>query len=220
VRVVTAPLGSVDVIVTDVAPELSDGDGAGASAPALGLVVVCDGSAGVVYKMGVSACVVGRGFPRVRTVSDVVDGDAVVVSVADALVEVSLDEVALDEVALDEVALDEVVLESVVETEVELPPDVVVVPASADVVVDACSVVDVCVLDWSGGAGEPVEEWLLGAAMTESLLAPVLEAGGGGDWPEGRTTYVQSLSSRMDCAPLLSVTGVRVTLQVCVIVPT
>ena len=88
-------------------------------------------------------------------------------------------------------ALDEVVLVSV-GVEVEVSLDVVVVPALADVDVVACP------------------------------LSPELEAGGGGggDSPAGRTVYVQSLSWRMDCAPLLSVTGVRVTLQVCVIVPT
>jgi hypothetical protein len=84
------------------------------------------------------------------------------------------------------------------EGEDELPFDVVVVPAPADVVVVPASA-DVVVV---------------------ACPFPELAAGGGGDWPEGRTTYVQSLSSRMDCAPLLSVVGVRVTLHVCVIVPT
>jgi hypothetical protein len=66
-----------------------------------------------------------------------------------------------------------------------------------------------------------VVEPLLGAAMTESFPPPELVGGGGGgDWPDGRTTNVQSLSSRTDWAPSPPVIGVRVTLQVCVIVPT
>jgi len=63
-------------------------------------------------------------------------------------------------------------------------------------------------------------ESLLGAAVTELSPSPELDAGGGGVWPGGTTTYMQSLSSRMDCAPLAPVIGVRVTWQVCVIVPT
>lgn len=142
---------------------------------------------------------------RVRTVTG---ADVAAEDVADAL-----DEVAAEDVAD---ALDEVALGSAVEPEVELSLDVVVVPGSEDVVVVACPFADV----WSGGAAEPMGVWLLGVAMTESVLPPEVEAGGGGDWPDGRTTYVHSLSSRTCCVPLLSVSGVRVTLQVCVIVPT
>lgn len=113
-------------------------------------------------------------------------------------------------------ASDEAGLRSV-ETGIELVPEVVVMAASVDVV---CPPADVCVSVWPGGATEPVVEPLLGAAMTESFPPPELDGGGGGDWPDGRTTYLQSLSSRTDWTPSPPVIGVRVTLQVCVIVPT
>jgi hypothetical protein len=103
----------------------------------------------------------------------------------------------------------EVVIASV-ETGIEVA-EVVVMPASVDTV---------WLSVWPGGATEPVVESLLGAAMTESFPPPELDGGGGGDWPLGRTTYVQSLSSRTDWAPSPPIIGVRVTLHVCVIVPT
>jgi hypothetical protein len=98
---------------------------------------------------------------------------------------------------------DEVGLRSVetgIEVGIELAPEVVVTAASVDVV---CPLADACVSVWPGGATEPE-----------------LDGGGGGDWPDGRTTYLQSLSSRTDWVPSPPVIGVRVTLQVCVIVPT
>lgn len=109
-----------------------------------------------------------------------------------------------------------------VETEVELLLDESVTPASADVGAVCGPFVGAGVPVWSGGAAEPVVESLLGAATTESLPLPELDCGGGGGgaWPGGRTAYVQSLSSRTDWAPPRPVIGVRVTLQVCVTVPT
>jgi len=97
-------------------------------------------------------------------------------------------------------ALGEVVMESV-ETGIEVA-EVVVMPASVDTVWLA-DWLSVWLSVWPGGATEPE-----------------LDGGGGGVWPVGRTTYVQSLSSRTDWAPSPPVIGVRVTLQVCVIVPT
>jgi len=94
--------------------------------------------------------------------------------------------------------LGEVVMESV-ETGIEVA-EVVVMPASVDTV---WLLVLVWLSVWPGGATEPE-----------------LDGGGGGVWPAGRTTYVQSLSSRTDWAPSPPVIGVRVILQVCVIVPT
>jgi len=111
-------------------------------------------------------------------------------------------------------AIGEVVVVSV-ETGIELAPVVVVMPASVDTV---CPLV--CPSVWPGGSAEPVVELLLGAAITESFPPPELDGGGGGDWPGGRTTYLQSLSSRTDWAPSPPVIGVRVTWHVCVIVPT
>lgn len=138
-------------------------------------------------------CVVQVGGFSVRTATDVVSEVAGAVSVADAIGEVVVS----------------------VETGIELAPEVVVVPASVDTV---------CPLDcpsvWPGGATEPVVESLSGAAITESFPPPELDGGGGGDWPSGRTTTVQSLSSRTDWAPSPPVIGVRVTWHVCVIVPT
>jgi len=93
-------------------------------------------------------------------------------------------------------AIGEVVVS--VETGIELAPVVVVMPASVDTV---CPLV--CPSVWPGGSAEPE-----------------LDGGGGGDWPGGRTTYLQSLSSRTDWAPSPPVIGVRVTWHVCVIVPT
>lgn len=91
-------------------------DAAGAFAPALVLVVVCG-----------DELESATGF--VVTGADVVAEDVVDV----------LDEVADDVVDV----LDEVALESGVELEVELLPDVVVVPGSEDVVVVACPFVGV-----------------------------------------------------------------------------
>ena len=93
-------------------------------------------------------------------------------------------------------ALGEVVMECGNRVEVA---EVVVMPASVDMV-------------WPGGVTEPVVESLLGGAMTESFPPPELDGGGSGDWPVGRTTYVQSLSSRTDWAPSPPVIGVRVAL--------
>jgi len=130
--VVTAPFDSVDVTVVAVAAELLDD--AGGFGSALGVAaasVVCDE---LESATGVE-------------VSDVVDGEAAVVSVTGALDE----------------------------AEVELLPGAVVVPASVELLPDAlvvaCPVVDVCVSDWPAGP-----------------TVPELAAGGGGDWPDGRTT--------------------------------
>jgi len=97
-------------------------------------------------------------------------------------------------------AVGEVVMESL-ETGIEVA-EVVVRPALVDTV-SLLVWLSVWLLVWPGGA-----------------VVPELDGGGGGDWPFGRTTYVQSLSSRTDWAPSPPIIGVRVTLQVCVIVPT
>jgi hypothetical protein len=67
---------------------------------------------------------------------------------------------------------------------------------------------------------ESVVGSLLGVPVTVSDPAPESDDGEGADWPEGTTVYVHSLSSRTSWAPSLPVVGVRVTLQVVVIVPT
>ena len=217
-KVVVEPSGKTDVIVTgtEVVERLSDGAGAlvlsvapavGALvlsvAPAVGALVLSvapavgadefESSSGVVVCRMRDECAVQVRGSSVRTATDVVSEVAGGVSVADVI--------------------GEVVVESV-ETGIELAPEVVVMPASVDTV---CPSVGPSV--WPGGATEPVVESLLGAAITESFPPPV-DGGGGGVWPDGRTTYVQTLSSRTDWAPSPPVIGVSVTWHVCVIVPT
>lgn len=212
--VVVEPSDNVDVSVTGTSVVERLSDAAGALAPALVLSVAPAVGAGelesaseVVYRTRISPSGQVRGS-KVRTASSVDDGSAEVVSVADTSVAAGTS----DEV---EVALGSV------ETGMEIAPEVVVIAVSGDIV---CPSVGVGVPVWSGGAVEPVVEPLLGAAMTESFPPPELDGGGGGGggggWPDGRTAYLQFLSSRTDWAPSPPVTGVRVTVQVCVIVPT
>src|SRR5258706_4663730 len=162
---------------TDVVERLPDGAGALvlSVAPAVGDGEL-ESSSGVVCRMRDECAVRFEGGASVRTASNVVSGvvEGVSVSVADAL--------------------GEVVMESV-ETGIEVA-EVVVMPASVDTVW-----LSVWLSVWPGGATEPVVESLLGAAMTESFPPPELEGGGGGGWPVGRTTYVQSLSPRTTWAP-------------------
>lgn len=207
-KVVVDPSGNVDVIVTGTVVVDRLSDGAGGLAPALVLSVApavgtveSESASGVVCRMSMSTSGRVRGS-RSRTATNVDDEVAEDVSVEDAS---------------DEAGLRSVETGFELETGIELAPEVVVMAASVVVV---CPLADACVLVWPGGAAEPVVEPLLGAAMTESFPPPELDGGGGGDWPDGRTTYLQSLSSRTDWAPSPPVIGVRVTLQVCVIVPT
>jgi len=198
--VVVEPSGNADVIVTGTA--VTEGLPDGALAPALVLPVTSATGTGELESAdGVVATGVGEG-----------DSVAEGVSAADAL-----DEMALGSVATEVELAPEVVVTPVVLADVVCPP-AVVTPALADMV---CPPAVVCVSVWPGGAAEPSVESLLGAAMTESFPPPELDGGGGGggDWPDGRTTYLHSLSSRTDWAPSPPGTGVRVTLQVCVIVP-